>query len=441
MRGGVLAGVVVALALCAASTAGADDPDPTLYCVGDGGPLGAATAAEHTVLVGDPKLPAGVRERRISVKGVRTRITEAGPPGADEAVVFLHGNPGSARDWDDLVAANGRFARTVAIDVPGWGKSEKTHTTTQNTDGAAAFVQGVLDTLGIKRMVLVGHDFGGIWGLQWASQHPAALEGAVLIDTGVLKDYTPHPTAIAWATPVVGETLVASTTRQSFHQAVQYMQPRPLPDAFVDRMYDDYDRLTRCALLRYYRSVRDATVPNSNALADKQIAALRGRRRPALVIWGAKDPYIPAEQAYKQRAAFPDAQVHVFPDSGHWSFVDNAAKTRALVVPFLRPKLRAGRPAGVRLGARRLRVAVRVTGVLAAQQVSARLDGGAASTPLAVTGRRTLSLRLRKPLLAGKHVVTVQAFGLPKRSLRFRVAARSRPKPPPPRRSGPDFTG
>src|SRR4051812_43089502 len=104
MRGGVVAGVVLLAGLIVASGAGAADPDPTLYCVGDGGPLGAATAAEHTVLVGDPKLPGGVRERRISVKGVSTRVIEAGPPDAAQAIVFVHGNPGSARDWDDLVA-------------------------------------------------------------------------------------------------------------------------------------------------------------------------------------------------------------------------------------------------------------------------------------------------------------------------------------------------
>jgi pimeloyl-ACP methyl ester carboxylesterase len=437
----VVAGVVTAAALCAASSAGADDPDPTHYCAGDGGPLGAATAAEHNVLVGDPKVPAGVRERRISVKGVSTRITEAGPPGASEAVLFLHGNPGSARDWDDLVAANGRFARAVAIDVPGWGKSDKTHTAIQTTDGAAAYVQGVLDKLGIRRVVLVAHDFGGIWGLQWGSQHPSSLEGVVLIDTGVLKDYTPHPTAVAWATPVVGETLVASTTRQTFHQAVQYMQPRPLPDAFVDRMYDDYDRLTRCALLRYYRSVRDATLPDSNALANKQAAVLKKRRRPALVIWGAKDPYIPAEQAYKQRDVFPGARVEVFDDSAHWPFVDNAARTRALVVPFLRPRLSVRGPTRARAGARRLRVPVEAKGVLAAQDVTARLDGGVVTTPVAVSGKRTLVLRLRAPLGAGRHVVAVRAFGLAARRVRFRVAARTHPKPTPPLRAGPQFTG
>ena len=289
----------------------------------------------------------------------------------------------------------------------------------------------MLDQLGIKRVVLVAHDFGGIWGLQWASQHPDALTGAVLIDTGVLKDYVPHPLALVWATPGAGEAQVASTVRSTFHQAVQFMQPRPLPDAFIDRMYDDYDRATRCALLRYYRSVRDATLGNSNALADKQTAALKKRRRPALVIWGQKDPYIPSEQAYKQRAAFPGARVEVFPDSAHWPFVDNAAKTRALVVPFLRPRLTA---ALGRVGGTLVSVRVKVTGVLPAERVTAAL-GGVATPPRPVSGSRTIVIRLRRPLTAGLHTVTVRAFGLPARRLKLRVAAAprtgsGRPDPP-----------
>src|SRR5436190_15166512 len=191
-----LPAVVAIAALIAASPAGAADPDPTLYCVGDGGSLGAATAAEHTVLVGDPKLPAGVRQSGISFAGGRPRITEAGPRDAKEAVLFVHGNPGSARDWDDLVAANGRFARTVALDIPGWGKSDKSNVAIQTTDGAAAYIDAVRRTLGIEHVILVAHDFGGIWGLEWASQHPDALTGVVLMDTRVLKDYVPHPLAL-----------------------------------------------------------------------------------------------------------------------------------------------------------------------------------------------------------------------------------------------------
>src|SRR4051794_41535569 len=180
--GAVVAGTLLT-AVLTASAASAADPDPTLYCVGDGGPRGAATAAEHRVLVGDPKLPAGVRERRLSVTGGSTRIVEAGPPKAKEAVLFVHGNPGSARDWDDLVAANGRVARTVALDIPGWGKSDKLNAQIHTTDGAAAYIEAVRRQLGIERLVLVAHDFGGVLGVPWGPPHPGPPIGAGPVDT------------------------------------------------------------------------------------------------------------------------------------------------------------------------------------------------------------------------------------------------------------------
>src|SRR3954471_11984874 len=116
-------GLVLLVALAALPLAGAhaqSSSDATLYCTPGGGPLGAATDAEHTVLVGDPPLPRSVRKSRVSVGDVSTRVLQAGPRNAHWAIVFVHGNPGSSRDWDDLLPAGGRFARTVAFDVPGF---------------------------------------------------------------------------------------------------------------------------------------------------------------------------------------------------------------------------------------------------------------------------------------------------------------------------------
>jgi hypothetical protein len=114
--------------------------------------------------------------------------------------------------------------------------------------------------------------------------------------------------------------------------------------------------------------------------------------------------------------------VEVFPDSAHWPFVDNAAKTRGLVVPFLRPQLSATLG---RIGRTRVRVRVKVTGPLPAERVTAAL-GGSTTKPQAVSGKRTLAIRLGRPLGAGFHTVTVRAFGLPARRLKLRVAAARR---------------
>lgn len=432
-----LVGTLLALALAVpGAMAQAPPGDASLYCEGNGGPLGMATDLEHSVKLGEEPLPDGLRSRTVSPGGVTTRVVEGGPASARDAVVFVHGNPGSARDFDDLMVAGGAFARTVAFDVSGFGESDHFARDVQSTVGAGRYVGAVLEELGVERAVLVLHDFGGPWGLSWAVDNPAALTGAVLIDSGVFIDYIPHPFAVMWALPGVGEAQMASTTRENFQATMQTANPRGLPHDYVDRMYDNYDRATRCAALRYYRS---AVTPEGANLGRTQADVLRQRPRPALVIWGEKDIFIPPEHAEKQRQAFPDAQVHVFQDSGHWPFVDNAERTRGLFVDFLRPKLSADAPRA-RAGARRVRVPVRVNGMLPAYGARARIGRGGSSAPREVAGRQALVVQLRRPLRAGRHVVTVSARGLPAVRVSFQVRAVPAQNPPGGRRE-PRFTG
>ena len=418
--------MVAALVPLAGAQAQSGSSDATLYCTPGGGPLGAATDAEHNVLVGDPPLRPGVRQSRVSVDGVSTRVLQSGPRRARHAVVFVHGNPDSARDWDALAAAGSGFARMVAFDMPGFGRSDKLPAKFHTIEGGAAYIQGVLSKLGIRRAVLVLHDFGGPWGLQWAVKHKSAFAGAVLLNTGVFIDYIPHALAIIWATPTAGELEMAGTTRQSFVAGIQAVNPRPLPNDFVQLMYDYYDRAERCAILRYYRSGRETFM----TMGRDEARALRPLDLPALVIWGERDPFIPPDQAEKQRQAFPHARIVRFPDAGHWVHIDSARRVRSLVVPFLRPKLTVRRPTSVQPGDRELLVHVNVKGMLPAYGVVARLRRGGAKvgdsgpgTP--VLGTRVLTLRLSKPIRPGRYLLRVTARGLPTKALQLRVAASS----------------
>jgi pimeloyl-ACP methyl ester carboxylesterase len=331
----LVATAVAAAVVALAAPGWAADPlhDSLVYCPGtaDGGATGAFTDAEHTVKVGDPPLPRGVRRARIAIDGVSTRVLEAGPRRASSAVVFVHGNPGSSRDFDSLLAETGGFARAVAFDVPGFGRADDRPGGPYTTDGAARFIEHLTARLGIRRVHLVLHDFGGPWGLEWGAGHGNRLASVVLIDTGVFIGYYGHPSAFLWHTPLAGEAYSATTTRATFTAFLQANNPRPLPGPFVDRMYDDFDRGTRCAMLHYYRAVT-----NSDQMGRLQAASLRKRIRPALVVWGAQDPYVPASLAETQKQAFPAAEIHVLQGDGHWPFVDEPLRVRRLVIPFLR---------------------------------------------------------------------------------------------------------
>jgi pimeloyl-ACP methyl ester carboxylesterase len=342
-RAAVLALSAVALAASPAWAASPFDPldpaDPSqVYCDegADGGATGEATTdREHSRILPRRRLPENVKRRTLRAAGTRTVVLKAGRSRAREAVVFLHGNPGSSGDWVRLLSASGRVGRAVALDLPGFGRAGDAAGYPYTVNGAARFVGAALRKLHIRHAHLVLHDFGGPFGLQWAAGHPARVQSVTLFDTGVLRGYLGHPAAHVWRTPIVGEAFMAALTRESFRRGIQNGQQRPLPRRFVDRMYDDFDRATRCAVMSYYRDVDDP-----DALGAAQTAALRPRDIPALVIWGRHDPYIPASYAARQREAFPSAKVRIFDASAHWPFVDERKRAKRLLVSFLRGEVK-----------------------------------------------------------------------------------------------------
>lgn len=276
-------------------------------------------------------MSAAVERGSLLTGGTRTRLVQAGPDEASEAVVFVHGNPGSADDWERLVGAAGRGGRrALAFDLPDFGETVAPPGFEHSVPGYAAFVDGALAELGVERVQLVLHDFGGPIGLVWAAGHLDAAATVTLIDTGLLPGYRWHTTARIWRTPVLGELFQAVTTRAGFRFAQNRIEPRGLPRDFVEGMYDHYDRRTRRAVLKLYRAT-----PDPGGMSESLIELFRSRDIPALVIWGEGDAYLPHSYAYRQREAFPSADVHVLPASGHWPYADAPETVERLLVEFL----------------------------------------------------------------------------------------------------------
>lgn len=280
---------------------------------------------------------SGVAEISVQVAGVRSPVLTAGPGDgtAREAVVFVHGNPGPAEDWRDLVARTGEFTRAVAPDMPGFGGADKPPDFDYTSEGYARHLAGIVEHLGIERVHLVMHDFGGAWGLVWGVQHPEAFASATLINTGVLLGYRWHRLARIWRTPVLGELFMASTTRAGFRFLLGHDNPR-LPAADLERLYDvSRTWPTKRAVLRLYRATPASAM---GALRDP----LRALDRPALVVFGTDDVYIPWRQAERQRESFPSARVELLEGLGHWPFLEDPGRVAEQVIPFLRQQVGVG---------------------------------------------------------------------------------------------------
>lgn len=93
-----------------------------------------------------------------------------------DPILLLHGQPGSARDWERVRAAIGARARTIAFDRPGWDGRSRPGDLAVNTRAALA----VLDAEGIGRATVVGHSFGGAIAVWLAAEHPERVGALVL---------------------------------------------------------------------------------------------------------------------------------------------------------------------------------------------------------------------------------------------------------------------
>jgi pimeloyl-ACP methyl ester carboxylesterase len=279
---------------------------------------------------------AAIRSRSVAVDGVRSPVLEAGASDSPEAVVFIHGNPGTGHDWDFLLPRVSAFARVLAPDMPGFGGADKPRDFPYTVDGYARHLGGMLDQLGVRRAHLVLHDFGGGWGLAWALAHPEAFASVTLIDIGVLIGYRWHRYARIWRTPVLGELFQATATRWAFRQLIGRENPR-LPREAVDRIFDQGRGWpTKRAVLRLYRATPAGF---AEALAPR----FRELDPPALVVWGTEDAYLPVEQAERQREVFPRARIELLEGHGHWPFLEDPERVASLVVPFLHEQV--GTPA------------------------------------------------------------------------------------------------
>ncbi len=277
---------------------------------------------------------APARPRELRVGEVTTRLYEAGPSDASEAVVFVHGNPGSASDWAELVAAAGELGRAVAFDMPGFGTTRAPAGFACDVAAYAGFVEQALAALGIERVHLVLHDFGGPFGLHWGVEHQDRWASLVLINIGVMPGYRWHSLARRWRTPVLGELMHLWIPRWGWRRSFQSTNPHGLPEEFVDKMYDEYDRETRRTVLKLYRAT-----PDPGETSGELAAALGPVKVPTLVVWGAADQYVGVEYAERQREFFDVRDVVVLPESGHWPFQDDPEPVRTAIIGFLRERL------------------------------------------------------------------------------------------------------
>ncbi len=264
--------------------------------------------SEHNARIGE--LPVYWRSASApgDGRGEGEPSDKARPP-----VLYLHGVPTNSDEWPAFLARSGG----LAPDLPGFGRSGKPGHFDYSIAGYAGFLERFLDLVEVERVRLVVHDWGAV-GLAFAQRHPERIARLVVMNAvPLLPGYRWHRVARVWRTPLLGELAMGSTIRWTLRRASREanVAEGPLPEAWLDMVLDHFDQGTQRAILRLYRSAPSAELARAGgALGD--IGA------PALVVWGMRDPYIPANFAQEYAQALGGAELLELPDAGHWWWLD-----------------------------------------------------------------------------------------------------------------------
>ena len=262
------------------------------------------------------------------------RVAGSGP-----ALLLIHGVGCNSKSWEPVHAKLAQRFTVIAPDLLGHGESDKPHA----DYSLPAFANGMRDllaVLGIDRVTVVGHSFGGGVAMQFAYQYPELVERIVLVNAGgVSKDVS---LALRLAAMPMGAEALAMLRAAGVMPAIRRFGRavgavlgstrlgRDVTDV-VEMLEGFQDPAGLAAFARTLRSVVDASGQYVTMLDRSYLV----QSVPVQIIWGEDDLIIPVDHAHTAHAAIPGSRMEIFEDSGHMPFHDHPDRFVQVVERFI----------------------------------------------------------------------------------------------------------
>jgi 4,5:9,10-diseco-3-hydroxy-5,9,17-trioxoandrosta-1(10),2-diene-4-oate hydrolase len=272
------------------------------------------------------------REGHADVGGFRLHYYESG---AGEPVVMLHGGGPGASAWSNFGPNLPVFAtryRTLLVDQPGFGGSDKPEITSQFFTFSADALKNLLDERGIERAHLVGNSLGGGTAVRFALRHPDRAGRLVLMAPGGLNlsVFSPDPTeGIKRLYQFAAPPGPSKEKLASFLRTLVYDQAMVTDELVAER----FDAASDPETLRAMASMGASFGKDpEEGMLWREAHRLRQR---VLLVWGREDRVNPLDGALVALKLIPRAQLHVFGRCGHWAQLERFAEFNRLTMDFL----------------------------------------------------------------------------------------------------------
>jgi 2-hydroxy-6-oxonona-2,4-dienedioate hydrolase len=270
---------------------------------------------------------------------IRYLESDKNPAEMRQHLLFIHGLGSSADRWLDIPDALSLYFHTLAIDLPGFGESDKPSDMDYTIDAFSDIVRKFIEKIRItegerdnskaRTVTLVGHSLGG-----YIASKIAAADNSNFLDKLILVDSSGN---LEKPTPLLQQYLDAAMnpSKEKVREVFEQMVANPLlisdvlVQGFIDRINKPNSKYAFESTLRNSANTQIG-LKNLNKIGEKGI--------PTLVIWGMHDKVIPTQHSQIFREAIKDSTVVIIPRTGHAPFTEKPALVCEYLHKFLASK-------------------------------------------------------------------------------------------------------
>jgi pimeloyl-ACP methyl ester carboxylesterase len=262
----------------------------------------------------------GVEHRYVDVGSLTMHVAEAGSPEADP-ILLLHGWPQHWYLWRRQLPVLARHYRAIAPDLRGFGWSDAPPDG-YDKENMATDVLNLLDTVGIERVRLVGHDWGGWIGFLLCLRAPERVRRFVALDIPTpFANRDPRTFAAIWrfwymavlASPFAEKVVQGDFVERALRRSTK---PGALSDEELREFVEPLREPDRArATVQLYRTflTREFARIGAGAYNKKRLTV------PTKLLFGENDPVVPKRMVTGDFSRFADhLEVELVPDTGHF---------------------------------------------------------------------------------------------------------------------------
>jgi pimeloyl-ACP methyl ester carboxylesterase len=241
--------------------------------------------------------------------------------GDGEPLLLLHGLAGSTENWVEVLPDLLARYRVLAIDLPGHAGSGRLARGATTGDFAAA-AAAVLEAEGVGAALVAGHSFGGLVALRLAHTRPELVRGLLLVSPAGIATITRGARRIVLFSTTIRPGRWVAPFRHRFAERAWYR--RALFDPFFVADAAALSERATHGLLGAQARHADTKTAGRAMLADDPRADLAAIACPVVLLWGARDPQLPVEDAFEYARRL-GAKLRLVADCGHLVIVERPA--------------------------------------------------------------------------------------------------------------------